>query len=226
MNHNLAKAAILLSLTTLAVAARGDVLVDYSFDGIPASLTKITAPPTSTAANLSVTDINATASHASLLASGNNNIFLGRLLSTVDASVSGDRYFEFTVTPDHGYQLDLTGLSFDVARGGDSTPRGWALRSSLDGFAANIGTDTIPTVQPSFTSAAVSLGAAPYQDLTDGITFRVYGYMPTESTYIGLYFDNVNLQGNVSLVPEPGAYAAVAAAGLLAWAGWRRRTQA
>ena len=230
MNQNLAKATILLALGTLASSAHAAILVNYSFTGVtqPDLNTNITAPPASTAANLSVTDLNATGSSARLLASGilPDTIFLGNLLATAADSVSGNRYFQFTITPDSGYQLDLTSLTFDVSRGGASTPRGWVLRSSVDGFASDIATDTIPTVQPTLTAVSVGLGGASYQGLTGDITFRMYGYMPSQGPFIGLNFDNLNLNGGVSLVPEPGELAAVAAAGLLAWAGWRRRTQA
>jgi hypothetical protein len=47
-------------------------------------------------------------------------------------------------------------------------------------------------------------------------------YISTPATGQSLEFDNVNLNGTVTAVPEPGSLALVGVAGA-GWAGWRRR---
>ena len=119
-------------------------------------------------------------------------------------AVSNNQFFEFAVGPDAGFEMDLTGLHFDAGRGGSSTPRGWVLRSSVDGFASDIATAEIPTVQPALTSFDVSLLGVPYQDLVSPVTFRIYGYAPTAGG-VGLFYDNLNVTGFINAVaPVPG----------------------
>jgi len=219
----------LVLLSALSGAAHAAVIVNYSFTGLDgnSSLADITVPPTSTALNVTASDINLTGSGASLRGAGlqSDVVFLGRLLSTASASVSGDRYWQFTVTPDPGYQLDLTSFSFDVARGGASAPRGWELRSSVDGFASTLGTGEIPTVRPTFTSLLVAFSGPSFQGLTTATSFRMYGFMPAEGEFLGIYFDNVQIDGSVlTAVPEPAETAAMIGLGLGAFA-WLRRNR-
>jgi hypothetical protein len=217
----------LVSLSALSGAAHAAVLVNYSFTGVTQSLENITAPPTSTALNVTATDINLTGSLASLLGSFTpaNSLFLGNLLSTASDSVNGNRYCQFTLTPDPGYQLNLASFSFDVTRGGASTPRGWELRSSVDGFVATLGTGLIPTARPTFTSVLVDLSGPSSQGLTTETTFRFYGFMPAQGANLGIYLDNVQIDGSVQVaVPEPAETAAVVGLGVGAFA-WLRRNR-
>ena len=127
-----------------------------------------------------------------------NTVFLQDLVfsTTAAAAVSNNQWFQFTVGANAGYIMDLSSLTFDAARGGSSTPRGWVLRSSIDAFAANIATATIPTTQPTLTPFSVSLSAPSYQSLVAPVTFRIYGYAPA-TTGAGNFFDNLTLNGTV-----------------------------
>lgn len=138
-------------------------------------------------------------------------------LTAADA-VAGDEYFSFTVTPTAGATLDLTDLTFDAARGGGGTPRGWEVRSSVDGFASSLGTADIPTARPALTSFSVNLGAASFDNLTSAVEFRFYSYSPNSNNSVE--YDNIELNGTaalVAMVPEPasGLLVIVASTGLL-----------
>jgi hypothetical protein len=122
--------------------------------------------------------------------------------TTVNDAVADNRFWTFSVTPGDG-PLNLQSLQFDAGRGGSTTARGFALRSSLDGFAANIVAGDVPAQRPSFTPYDIDLTAPVYQNLPVGtpVVFRIYVYSPGGGAT--LEFDNVRLNG--ALVPEPGS---------------------
>lgn len=136
--------------------------------------------------------------------------------ASLPSAMANDQYFELALAPHAGNRVTLAGLSFDAARGGSSSPRGWGVYSSLDGFSQLLGSDEIPTVQPSFTGFSVDLSALPEFD--EEVILRMYAYGP-EAAGSGVLFDNLAISGTV--VPEPAG--AVLAAGGLALLFRRRR---
>lgn len=203
--------ALLMAMAGQAPAMAASVIVQYTFPGGGFAAT-------TTAANVTATVVNATGSSADLAAgiALPDSAFLEQLVfsETPAAAVSNNQFFQFTVGSTSGYQLDLSSLAFDAGRGGASNPRGWVLRSSIDGFAADIGTAAIPTVQPTLTHFSIDLSGAAFQDLVAAVTFRIYGYAPAVPG-VGSFFDNLTLNGSVNsdiLVPIPGALAMFLAA--------------
>lgn len=121
-------------------------------------------------------------------------------------AVANDSYFSFTVTPDAGQTVDLSNLTFNAARGGSSgTARGYAVRSSVDGFAADLGTADLATVRPTWTSVDIDLSAADFDALTTATTFRIYVY--SNSPARSVEFDDIVLNGDISAIPEPSGLA-------------------
>jgi hypothetical protein len=128
--------------------------------------------------------------------------------TTLSSSVSNNRYFEFTVTPAAGVELDLDTLTFDVGRGGSSAARGFGLFTSETGFA--LGDEIflepgVPAQRPNMTSYSIDLSGMDFQGLTAPITFRFNVFAP--GTGQSLEFDNIQLTGS-ALVPEPSSLAA------------------
>lgn len=111
--------------------------------------------------------------------------------ATAAAAVSNGVYLQFTYTPSAGLRTILDRLTFKTARGGASTPRGWALRSSLDNYATDIATSDVSTQRPTWTHVSVDLSA--YQSYAAPITFRLYQYAP--ATGASLEFDDIELHG-------------------------------
>ena len=108
----------------------------------------------------------------------------------------------------------------------------WSLRSSLDGYAADLG--TLHTDAGSTGGQSIPLGDT-FKDLTQNVTFRIYGFaapsiihtlggwpisvsIPIPSTGTGA-IDNVG----VGIVPEPGQVGLVAALGLAGFGLIRRK---
>lgn len=87
---------------------------------------------------------------------------------TIGAQPDEQDYFEFTLQPLPGYQLNLQSFSY-TAQASASGPVQFSFRSGLDGFLNDIGT-------PVQGGASISLSAASFQNLTTTISFRLYGY--------------------------------------------------
>jgi hypothetical protein len=85
-------------------------------------------------------------------------------------------YFEFTLTPNTGFVLNLTSFVY-TGQVSSGTPS-FAFRSSLDGYAANIGTPVVG-------GTTIDLSSINYQNLSSTITFRFYVFnmAATTTTY-------------------------------------------
>jgi hypothetical protein len=197
------------------------------------SLVRYEAPgssfsPTSVGAHVSASALNDTGSWADLQPGDTlpNSVFLQQNVAspTPAAGVANNQFFQFTLAPDAGFQMDVFGLHFDAGRGGPSTPRGWVLRSSLDGFLSDLATSDVNTQQPTLSSFDIDLPDAAFQDLASALTFRLYGYAPESG--VGMFYDNLFVFGAAEAipvvvvptppaVPEPGSLL-LAAIGLIA----------
>ncbi|MGQ2983168.1 YDG domain-containing protein [Flavobacterium sp.] len=117
-------------------------------------------------------------------------------------SIDLDAYFTFTITPVEGYKLNLANFVYtgQVSSGSPS----YAFRSSLDGFASNIGTASA--------SATISLAGSSYQNLTAPIEFRLYVW-GTSSTTATYSVNDFSFSGSVvQSPPAPTAPAITSAA--------------
>ena len=83
-------------------------------------------------------------------------------------------YFEWTLTPEPGFEIHLAGFSYTGQRSA-SGPQLFALRSSVDGFTSDIGVATT-------TGVVIDLSGTTFQQLTSAVTFRFYGWGATAGT--------------------------------------------
>ena len=80
-------------------------------------------------------------------------------------SLNVNDYYEFTLTPSTCYSLSLSNFTYtSVLSAGTAS---YSFRSSIDNYAASIGTATA-------TGTTISLSAAGFQNLTSAVTFRFY----------------------------------------------------
>ncbi len=125
--------------------------------------------------------------------------------------------FQFTLTPATGYSLTLDDMIFGEQQVrnqyyADEDAQLWAVRSSRDGYTANLasGATTAPGSVGTHTIDLSGLGP-----LTSAVTFRIYGYdssgfifLPTINEWALVNYDTgrgVTVTGDVVLIPEPGA---------------------
>lgn len=130
--------------------------------------------------------------------------------STEEAFNDSARYWEFSVTINEGYALDVTSLSFELGRT-NAGPTLAAIQYSLNNFATP-GTTILQDFAITSTGANAldtsSIGddLLPAGMISDSIAFRIWGYnAPSTGNF---RINDVVLTGNVSAVPEPGTVAA------------------
>lgn len=117
--------------------------------------------------------------------------------TTATSGISNGRYYTFTVTPPPGvtsWQPQV--LTFKAARSGSSTPRGVAVRSSKDGYAANLYSADITSERPQWMGVTVSLTGM--GSVTGPLTFRFYPYAPASTSDVD--FDDFQVTGQFSTV--------------------------
>ncbi|MFN6298097.1 MAG: PEP-CTERM sorting domain-containing protein [Microcystis sp.] len=148
--------------------------------------------------------------------------------STVDTN----QYVEFAVQPGAGFQVDFTNLQLDARH--DENQLNLVLRSSVDGFTSNLGTQVSLTT--SFNTYSFDLSSLAPQ--TGPVQFRLYGL---NANSFGVYFyagNSANVAGGgfVALngditptgggavsTPEPSGIVSLIAVGALGAASLRRR---
>lgn len=117
--------------------------------------------------------------------------------STAALAVTNASYFFVTISPTNGNTISLTTMTFNIAKGGASTPRGYAVRSSADSYVANLATADVTTQRTTFTAVSVDLSGASFQNLTTNVAFRVYIYAPTDGNSLDI--DALTINGTVGI---------------------------
>lgn len=192
MSSSSSKLRLPLAILAAGLATFGHALGDtiawnFGVSGSPS------ASPSTTAANVTSsalsrgnnkpdpgtnTLINATSGSTTYSgASGANNAGVAARSGALSTASAGSGYFEFTLTPDAGYQVKLDAISFGT-RSTNTGPASYTLRSSLDSYASDITTGSI-TVSGNPWALKTNSGLTPVS--SSAITFRLYGYGGTGS---------------------------------------------
>ena len=154
---------------------------------------------------------------------------------TIANAVAGATYYSFTLTPSAGANLSFAAadtftfsLQVRSLSGTGTVPYNvqFFLRSSVDNYAADIGSSAVLGVTATTTNVSadrsISLGSLGTLAASQAITFRIY---PVDNQQAlaqdDFKFDNVVVNGAVT-VPEPTTFAAVGL-GMVSIALLRRR---
>jgi hypothetical protein len=234
LSGGLSLAAVLIA----SVASAQSFSVTYDFSLVAANVggaTDPTAPPVATGVTFG--SFSATGLSANPNAGGRFSFTTNALggipsdnnFANFTGSLNPAKYFEVTVTPQAGFTLDLDSIAFTIQRSGTGI-RSYAVRSDLDGFAANLPASINPAnanlsvgagnefqwVFDANTSAQngslITLGSG-FDALSSAVTFRFYGWN-ADSDGGTFSVDNVNLSGAVVAVPEPTALAILGLGGM------------
>jgi hypothetical protein len=133
------------------------------------------------------------------------------------AAASGN-YATFTLTS--STPMDLSSLTFGGAYGLFSNPAGYAVETSVDGFASYV-TGAFSSQSPAFSTDTVDLTGPQFQGLTS-LTFRLETYVTNGGD---AQYSDFTVNGALAAVPEPNTLA-LAGMGIMSMFGlkaWRRR---
>lgn len=119
-------------------------------------------------------------------------------------AINTSTYLEFSISPNTGYQLDLSSIVIRFRRSNTGTPSGsgptqWSLRSNIDGYAADIASNSLIHTHVDYT---VPLGSAFLNRYTT-ITFRLYGYNVAINSggLSRVVIDNLTINGIGEVLP-------------------------
>jgi len=104
-----------------------------------------------------------------------------------------DTYLTATVQADASYAIVPTTLTFDQATMAAPGPTSWTVRSSADGFTADLGSGSV-SVYPTFTSESVDLSGLP---AVTELELRWYGGGTASASTTTFGVDDVVLVGTV-----------------------------
>jgi hypothetical protein len=119
-------------------------------------------------------------------------------------AINNNMYLQFSISPNAGYQLDLSNIVLTIRRSNTGSPAGsgpvsWSLRSSLDGYATDIAANSLTHTYNNYT---VTLGSS-FINLYSTVTFRLYGYntaVPSDGTS-RLVVNNISIDGLGTVLP-------------------------
>jgi hypothetical protein len=112
------------------------------------------------------------------------------------AAASGN-YAAFTLSS--ATPMDLTSLTFGGAYGLFANPAGYALETSVDGFASYV-TGSFSSLSPTFSTVTVDLTGPQFQGLTS-LTFELETYVTNAGD---AQYSNFTVNGSLAAIPEPG----------------------
>jgi hypothetical protein len=225
----------MLAAAAMTMGANAQLLTWNTFGNLG---TETTEPSVFNAAN--ITSANLTFG-AGVTPAANGNRFGGSAWfdsgdtvagTTLAESISGNDYIQFIVTPSSGFQFTATSFQFYWDRS-TTGPTSITLRSSLDGFANNLG--TVTGLATGGTFALNTLTITGLANVSAATTFRLYGYGGTatggtggfdsQTTPVDLSLNpNILLFGSISAIPEPTTNALLLCASLLILTALRRKT--
>jgi len=175
---------------------------------------------------------------ANITSTGLDTAGINRLISSsfvlsgwnTGGTVNTNQYVEFAVQPGAGFQVDFTDLQLNARH--DENALNLVLRSSVDGFTSNLGTQVNLTT--SFNTYSFDLSSLAPQ--TGQVQFRLYGLNADSSIVFFIAGNSANvagggfvaLNGDITAAPtastlEPRGIVSLIAVGALGAASLRRR---
>ncbi|WP_161627689.1 lamin tail domain-containing protein [Eisenibacter elegans] len=162
----------------------------YNFSGLAGEAPQVDVPP-GQPANGTATPI---VRSANLGSASSSNQFAANQWGS-GATIDLTKYFSFSIQANSGFVMTLNTLNFTLTYTGTGPSR-WVVRSSLDGFANNIGDEIVSSGTGSIHSITLPIAFANIAASTN-VEFRIYGYGASGTTGAGR-LSALNLQGSIA----------------------------
>ena len=159
----------LLFLTLFCSVIGWGQILTFDFAGLAGS--EVTANSNFNDANLSSSFISR-GSGLTAVANADRFNSTNWALTSIANAVSGDKYVEFTITPNAGYQFDVSSIVVQWQRSGTGNTQ-IALRSSVDGYVTNL--DAVKNVVDN-TSTQTFTYTFTQANSSTAITYRLYSF--------------------------------------------------
>ena len=181
-------------------SSRAATIALYSFTGNSLSVT--TKDPGVTASDLTTVGFQNEGYNNSTTGSASGTPSRQANFMNDNFNVNSD-YWSFTIDPGSN-TIDITSFDFYYSRENTNSADQWILRSSLDGYAANIQTGGVPGTLAGVSNAMTfDTTTLNLTDIDEAITFRFYTYSAAASSRF-LRVDDIRVQGTVT-IPEPSS---------------------
>lgn len=222
------KIILVSALLVSAMCARADLLLSYDFNSYLGSEGQGTNnnPTTSGTGIQTPAFITRGAGIAAAANGGRFNAQGWDGFTTANDALTGNNYFEFTLTPESGYSMSVTSLFLQVQRSNTGASN-LVLRSSLDSYTADLGSLLNFAGNNATVGFTTDLsGNSAFQNVSAAITFRVVGYTGATTGSTGFEGTGNDIAVFGTVVPEPGTVAFMGLGfGVLALARKRRMQQ-
>jgi len=208
------------------ISANAITLADYGFDGVYTSSdsdTNTIASATTFGAGISPKP----SVFSGTRVNGTDSVAVQHLTEgTAAEAITANDYMEFTISLNAGVEVDYSSLSVYLQRSNSpGSATNVFLRTSLDGYATTVGSELTPTTSFPGSPYSIDLSGSEFQNIASNITFRLYAY-GGNNTSSSLRFDDLQVTGNVSVIPEPATAGLLMTGGALALACLRRKRKA
>lgn len=188
-NPRLLPFALFLSGLLPVSVSRAQTAVTWSFNNTTAAT--VAGGEHLTASNVTIgSDIGSIAF--------NGSDFYGQDGWPTTTTIDPNAYFQFNLTANSGYYLELNTASLALRRSTTGTaagsgPQNWVLSSSLDGYTSVIASGALTLNYQTFT---VTLPTA-FQSIASTVTFRLFGYnsVTTSGGDNRFVMDNITITG-------------------------------
>ncbi|MEM9226598.1 MAG: PEP-CTERM sorting domain-containing protein, partial [Verrucomicrobiota bacterium] len=155
---------------------------------------------------------------------------LGGVPATLSDAIANGNFLSFTIQADSGYQLELNDgtISYTIARPGNAGAVNAAVLTSIGGFSAGQEIDSYALAQegsPDYNAPIVTtdLPSTGYDAVTAPFEVRIYFFGGSASSSNIAYIRNLEVDGDLAVVPEPSQYAGLAGVMTLLFVALRRR---
>jgi hypothetical protein len=170
------KKVLILYLLLVAITNFGFAQTILTFEFSSLAGNETTASSNSNDANLTSSTISRGAGLSAATNSGRFNAQSWVTTNSVTDAVSGNDYFQFTITPNSGFSFSITSIVANFERSGTG-PKAFSIRSSVDSYGSDLASATLNDV----TSTQTRTFTFSMNNQTSAVTFRIYGYNAEET---------------------------------------------